>query len=143
MQQKRIFYTSAVCYIISSASILFMDISIKIISVLAAILFWFFLILAITAQWILYRIQKQKQPLIQSLLLKPTLFFTIGFMLGIVSITVLKSFYITGFLLLFLFSIVVICFELMILTRGKFRRQNGKISFMVYKTKLHTRSEMK
>ncbi|MDD4495885.1 MAG: hypothetical protein PHV32_16365, partial [Eubacteriales bacterium] len=68
MRQKRLFAVSAVCYLISSASILPMGMGgysgktgSTLLAIISAVTFWLFLLAAVTAQLILRRRQKPRR----------------------------------------------------------------------------------
>ncbi len=119
MRQKRLFVVSAVCYLCSSASVLMMgagDLSGKngsaTLAVLSAVIFWLSLMIAITAQLLLRRLQKpyrRKRPFREMALSPPAVFFEVGFLTALAAVIVLT-----------------------VLTMGKFQRKDGKIILKVY-----------
>lgn len=142
MRQKRFFTISAVCYLLSSASVLPMglgDVSGKtgsaILAVLSAVIFWFFLFSAIAAQLLLRRLQKpyrQKQRFGEMALSPPTVFFEAGFLLALLSVIVMTVLSINGFVLFLLLFIMLYCFELSVLTMGKFKQKDEKLILKIY-----------
>ena len=150
MRQKKLFKISAGFYLLSGFSVLLMgnsDISGNFgntpLAVISALIFWLSLIVAITAHLRLRKLQKpyrRKQPIFVMLLSPPTVFFEAGGLITLLIIIILSLFDISGFMLLILLSLLLICSELSVLTLGKFRLKNGKIVFKIYKIRSRTRS---
>lgn len=141
MRQKKLFTVSAVCYLLSSASVLMMgmgDISGKtgsaLLAVMSAVVFWLLLLVAVTAQLILCRRQKlhkRKRPFAEMALSPPTIFFEAGFLITLIVIIILTLLNINGFVSFLLIFIMLSCFELAVLTMGKFIRKDRKSVFMI------------
>lgn len=148
MRQKKLFLTSALFYIISSSSVLLMGVGDEknegsILSFIPSIIFWIFLIAAIATQLRLRKLQKpqrQRIPFLVMVLSPPTTFFEITFLISLLAIIVLSMLGITGFIQLFLLSLLLICFELTILSLGKFKLKDGKYILMIYKIRSRIRS---
>ena len=142
MRQKKLFAVSAVCYLLSSASVLPMgmgDYSGKtgsaLLAFISAVVFWLLLLAAVTAQLILRRRQKpyrRKRSFAEMALSPPTVLFEAGFFIALIVTIVLALLNTNGFLPFFLLFIMLSCFELAVLTIGKFRRKDGKTVFMIY-----------
>lgn len=147
MRQKWFFTISAVCYLLSSASILPMGASdmtgrngSRLLAVISAAAFWLLLFLAIAAQLLLRRLQKphrRKRLFLEMALSPPTVFFEAGFLLALLAVIVMTVLSINGFVL-FLFLFIMLCgFELSILTMGKFGRTAGKTVLKIYTRNQH------
>ena len=154
MRQRKLFAVSAVCYLISSASILPMGMGgysgktgSTLLAIISAVTFWLFLLAAVTAQLILRRRQKprrRKRPFSEMALSPPTIFFEAGFLITLIVIIVLTLLNINGFVPFLLLFIMLSCFELMVLTMGKFIRKDRKTIFMIYPETIYlNRRDMK
>lgn len=147
MRQKRLFGISAVCYLLSSASVLPMglgDITGRngsvLLAVISAATFWLLLFSAIAAQLLLRRLQKPyrlKRRLLKMALSPPTGFFEAGFFSALLAVIVMTVLNINGFVLFLLLFIMLCCFELSILTMGKFIKKDGKLILKTYTRNQH------
>lgn len=145
MNQKELLKLSAVCYLLSSASVMPMaagDITGKngstLVAALSAVSFWLFLIIAIRAQLILRKKQKPyrgKRHFKDKLLTPPAVYFEAGFILAFATLLVLSGLHINGFVFYFVLFLTLSCFELALLTMGKFKSENGRIAFVTYSKK--------
>ena len=74
----------------------------------------------------------------------PTIFFEAGFLITLIVIIVLTLLNINGFVPFLLLFIMLSCFELMVLTMGKFIRKDRKTVFMIYPETIYlNRRDMK
>lgn len=153
MRQKRLFVVSAVCYLCSSASVLMMgagDLSGKngsaMLAVLSAVIFWLSLMIAIAAQLLLRRLQKpyrQKRPFRKTALSPPAVFFEAGFLTALAAVIVLTVLNVNGCAFYILLFFMLSCFELAVLTMGKFQRKGGKTVLKIYIENFLNRSDVK
>lgn len=129
MRHKKLFIVSAACYLLSSASVLFMgagDISGKNgsapLAVILAIIFWLSLITAIVTHLFFRWKQKpykQRMSFQKMVLSPPTIFFEVGFLLALLAVIVLIVLNINGFVPFIVIFLMLSCLELAILTMGK------------------------
>lgn len=136
MRQKVLFTLSATCYSLSSASVLLMGIGDMSrengsvwVAVIAAMIFWISLLTAIVAQAFLqhkHKPYKRKLSLKEKALTMPTIFFEAGFVISFIAISIFTMLNINGFVVFLLLFLLLACFELSILTMGKFQKKDGK-----------------
>ena len=67
----------------------------------------------------------------------PTVFFEAGFLIAFIVMIVLALLNTNGFVPFLLLFIMLSCFELAVLTMGKFRRKNGKTVFMICSERMY------
>lgn len=152
MRQKKLFAVSTICYLLSSASVLPMgmgDTSGKngsaLLAIMSAVIFRLSIMTAVAAQLLLWRLQKphrRKRRLLKMVLSPPTVFFESGFFIALIVTIILTVLNINGFLLFLLLFIMLSCFELSVLTMGKFRKKDGKLILKTYTRNQHLRSEV-
>lgn len=143
MRQKRIFYISGGCYLLSSASIFLMsfgDLSgehgSRVLAVVSAVLFWLLLLIAIIAQLRLRRIQKRyrrKIPVPAMILSPPTVWFALMLILSVTTVNILTAMNTGGFALYFFIFMMLASAEMTFLTMGKFARKDGRLVMMIYR----------
>ncbi len=136
MRQKVLFTLSATCYSLSSASVLLMGIGDMsgengsvLVAIICALIFWISLLTAIVVQLILQhnnKPYKRKIPLKEMAFTMPTVCFEVGFLISFIAISIFTMLNINGFVVFLLLFLLLACFELSILTMGKFQKKDGK-----------------